>query len=308
MEFLSDADVFIENFKIGTLERWGLGSEALRERFPRLIHSRVPGFGAGGPYAAQPGYDAAVEALCGIMSVKGEADGGALRVGVPVIDLATGQNAVIGILLALQERQRSGRGQLIEATLYDSGIALLHPQLANYYLSGKTPRRSGNKPPNICPYDAFDTRTTPIFLAVGNNRQFAILCRLLGRDDLPRDERFASNAARNSHRALLCAELTRLLAERDCEEVARQLIAAGVPCAPVRTIDQVVADPHTRHRQMIVEGDGYRGTGKLHQPSAGFRPAYGPDPARARDRSRGFRRRAAPPPGRLMALCRRWLL
>ncbi|ABM59332.1 CaiB/BaiF CoA transferase family protein [Verminephrobacter eiseniae] len=261
MELLSDADVFIENFKIGTLERWGLGSEALRERFPRLIHCRVSGFGADGPYGAQPGYDAAVQALCGIMSVNGEADGGALRVGVPVIDLATGQNAVIGILLALQERQRSGRGQLIEATLYDSGIALLHPQLANYYLSGKTPRRSGNKHPNICPYDAFDTRTTPIFLAVGNNRQFAILCRLLGRDDLPRDERFASNAARNSHRALLCAELTRLLAERDCEEVARQLIAAGVPCAPVRTIDQVVADPHTRHRQMIVEVDGYRGTG-----------------------------------------------
>lgn len=261
LELLADADVFLENFKIGTLERWGLGGEALRERFPRLIHCRVSGFGADGPYGAQPGYDAAVQARCGIMSVNGEAGGGALRVGVPVIDLATGQNAVIGILLALHERQRSGQGQMVEATLYDSGLALLHPQLANYYLSGQPPGRSGNQHPNISPYDAFDTRSTQIFLAVGNHRQFVILCRVLGRSDLPQDPRFASNAARNQHRELLRAELTRLLAGRDCEEVARQLIEAGVPCAPVRSIEQVVADPHTLHREMIVEVDGYRGTG-----------------------------------------------
>ncbi|MCJ9714560.1 CoA transferase, partial [Bordetella hinzii] len=173
---------------------------SLRERFPRLVHCRISGFGADGPYGAQPGYDAAVQAMSGLMSVNGEADGQPLRMGVPVIDLVTGLNAVIGILMALQERGRSGQGQFVESTLYDSGVSLLHPQLPNFYLSGKVPQRVGNRHPNICPYDSFETRTTPLFLAVGNNRQFATLCKVLGRPELASDERYASNALRNKHR------------------------------------------------------------------------------------------------------------
>ena len=274
LRLLEDADVFIENFKIGTLERWGLGGAALRERFPRLVHCRISGFGADGPYGGQPGYDAAVQAMCGIMSVNGEEGGAALRVGVPVIDLVTGLNAVIGILLALQERHKSNAGQFVESTLYDSGVSLLHPHLPNFYLNGKTPKRSGNKHPNICPYDAFDTRTVPLFLAVGNNRQFVTLCKVLGRIDLATDSRFVSNAARNQNRDALRDELVMQLSQHDADAIARRLIDAGVPCGPVRTIDQVVADPHTHQRGMIVDIDGYRGTGspvKLSRTPATYR-------------------------------------
>ena len=274
MRLLEGADVFIENFKIGTLERWGLGSEALRERFPKLVHCRISGFGADGPYGSQPGYDAAVQAMCGIMSVNGEEGGAALRVGVPVIDLVTGLNAVIGILLALQERSTSAQGQFVESTLYDSGVSLLHPHLPNFYLNGKVPRRSGNKHPNICPYDAFDTATTPLFLAVGNNRQYVTLCKVLGRPELATDARFATNAERNKHRDALRVELVASLGQLDCVDIAKRLIDAGVPCGPVRTLDQVVADPHTHHRGMVVDLDGYRGTGspvKLSRTPATYR-------------------------------------
>lgn len=280
LRMLEDADVFVENFKIGTLEKWGLGAETLREKFPRLVHCRISGFGADGPYGSQPGYDAAVQAMTGLMSVNGEPDGGPLRMGVPIIDMVTGMNGVIGILLALQERNRSGEGQFVEATLYDSGVSMLHPQLPNYYLNGKVPERSGNRHPNICPYDAFETSTVPLFLAVGNNRQFATLCKILGRPELATDERYVTNAQRNEHRDTLRETLVALLAEKDGQQVSQELVAAGVPCGPVRNIDQVVNDPHTHHRGMIVDIDDYRGTGspvKLSRTPATYRlrpPAF----------------------------------
>lgn len=280
LRMLEDADVFVENFKIGTLEKWGLGAETLKEKFPRLVHCRISGFGADGPYGSQPGYDAAVQAMTGLMSVNGEPDGGPLRMGVPIIDMVTGMNGVIGILLALQERNRSGEGQFVEATLYDSGVSMLHPQLPNYYLNGKVPERSGNRHPNICPYDAFETSTIPLFLAVGNNRQFATLCKILGRPELATDERYVTNAQRNEHRDTLRETLVALLAEKDGLQVSQELVAAGVPCGPVRNIDQVVNDPHTHHRGMIVDIDDYRGTGspvKLSRTPATYRlrpPAF----------------------------------
>lgn len=261
LALLADADVFLENFKTGTLEKWGLSREVLEARFPRLVHCRVSGFGADGPYGGLPGYDAAIQASCGIMSVNGEAGGDPLRVGVPVVDIVTGLNAVIGILMALNERERSGRGQFVEAALYDCGMSLLHPHLANYYLSGAVAARGGNAHPNITPYDMFRTATTPIFLAVGNNRQFATLVRMIGRAEMAEDPRFVSNATRAAHRAELKAELEDGLAGQDCATIAAALIAAGVPCGEVRGLDQVVADPHTAHREMVVEMGAYRGTG-----------------------------------------------
>ncbi|MBE0555454.1 MAG: CoA transferase [Rhodobacteraceae bacterium] len=276
LELLADADVFIENFKTGTLERWGLGQDELLRRFPRLIHARVSGFGADGPMGGLPGYDAAIQALCGIMSVNGEQGGQPLRVGLPVVDMVTGLNAAIGILLALNERAQSGKGQFVEASLYDCGISLLHPHLPNYYLSGKVPAPSGNAHPNICPYDTFATATEPVFLAVGNNRQFATLCGMIGRPDLPDDPRFASNGRRNENRDALKAELEAALAGFDCAELADRLIKAGVPCGAVRRIDQVVADPHTHHREMVVDIGDYRGTGspiKLSRTPASYRLA-----------------------------------
>lgn len=261
LALLETADVFIENFKTGTLDRWGLDRARIERRFPRLVHCRVSGFGADGPLGGLPGYDAAIQAAAGIMSVNGERGGQPLRVGLPVVDMVTGLNAVIGIMMALNERAASGVGQFVETSLYDCAVSLLHPHLPNYYLGGEVPGPSGNAHPNICPYDTFATGTEPIFIAVGNDRQFATLCETVGRPDLPADPRFAANGDRNANRDALKAELEQALAAFECAGLAERLIRAGVPCGAVRTIDQVVADPHTRHRGMVVDIGAYRGTG-----------------------------------------------
>jgi crotonobetainyl-CoA:carnitine CoA-transferase CaiB-like acyl-CoA transferase len=274
---LADADVLVDNFKIGTLERWGLGYEAvLRHRFPRLIHCRISGFGADGPYGGYPGYDAVVQGMAGLMSINGEPDGEPVRIGVAVVDLATGMNATIAILMALVERARSGRGQFVEATLYDSAVALLHPHIANFLLDGKKPRRTGNAHSNIYPYDQFKTGTKRIFLGVGNDRQFERLCNEIGRPDLPGDPRFRGNSDRVANRAALRKALEAALAAIDGEALAIRLLEAGVPAGPVMEVPDVIAHPHTVHREMIVELDGYRGTGnpvRLSRTPAGLRSA-----------------------------------
>ncbi|MGH6760873.1 MAG: CaiB/BaiF CoA transferase family protein [Phyllobacterium sp.] len=274
LRLLETADVFIENFKSGTLERWGLTRAELESRFPRLVHCRISGFGSDGPLGGLPGYDAAIQASCGIMSVNGELGGDPLRVGLPVVDMVTGLNAVIGIMMALNERSVSGKGQFVETTLYDCGVSLLHPHLPNYYLSAKVAEPSGNAHPNICPYDTFATATDPIFLAVGNNRQFVTLCTMIGKPELPDDPRFGTNGHRNVNRDALKAELENGLSSHDCKTIAKKLIEAGVPCGAVRSIDQVAVDPHTIHREMIVDIDNYRGTGspiKLSRTPASYR-------------------------------------
>lgn len=276
LRLLETADVFIENFKTGTLERWGLGREELERRFPRLVHCRISGFGADGPLGGLPGYDAAIQACAGIMSVNGELGGEPLRVGLPVVDMVTGLNAVIGILMALQERASSGKGQFVEATLYDCGVSLLHPHLPNYYLSGKVAGRSGNAHPNITPYDVFATRDAPLFLAVGNNRQFATLCEVVGRPELAQDARYATNKDRNINRDALKVDLEAAMAGFDCGPLAERLVKSGVPCGAVRNIDEVMADPHTHHRGMVVDIGAYRGTGspiKLSRTPATYRMA-----------------------------------
>ncbi|MBZ0229234.1 MAG: CoA transferase [Bauldia sp.] len=259
LDLLSEADVLVENFKTGTLEKWGLGHDAvLAKRFPRLVHCRITGYGDDGPLGGVPGYDAAVQAIAGLMSVNGERSGGPLRVGIPLVDIATGMNAALGILLALFERDRSGRGQLVETTLFDTAVAILHPHLVNYFFSGETPRRTGNAHPNITPYDVFATATTPIFLAVGNDRQFAALCRVLGRPVLSADPRFPSNALRTRNRDDLKTELEALMQGRSCEGLVAELTDQGVPCSPVGDVASLAAHPHTRHRGMIAEIDGVR--------------------------------------------------
>jgi len=277
MALLPEADVLIENFKTGTMERWGIGFETLSKRFPRLVWCRVSGFGADGPLGALPGYDAAVQAMTGLMSINGEAEGGPLRVGLPVVDMVTGLNATLGVLLALQERARSGRGQLVEAALYDSGLSLLHPHAANWFTDGKTPQRTGNAHPNIYPYDALRTGTDPVFLAVGNDRQFASLCQCIGAPDLAQDARFADARSRSVHRAALKDTLESLLQAFDGRELVDTLMARGVPAAPVLTVDAALAHPHTAHRGMLVEmADGYRGIGspiKLQRTPASYRHA-----------------------------------
>ena len=262
LKMLADADVLIENFKIDTLERWGIGYEqTLRERFPRLIHCRVSGFGADGPLGGAPGYDAVAQALGGLMSVNGTSDTGPLRVGVPVVDITTGLSAAIGVLLALVERQRSGRGQFVEATLYDTAVSLLHPQSANWLQSGQTPQLSGNAHSNIVPYDKFATRTCEVFLGIGNNGQWKKLCEFLGQPAMADEPRFATNADRFRHRDELRALLEAHLQQVDGEQLCRDLLAAGIPAGAVRTVPQVLTDPHTLHRDMVVQVEGVQGIG-----------------------------------------------
>jgi len=259
LALLDGADVLVENFKAGTMQRWGLGYDELASRFPQLVYCGITGFGDDGPLGAQPGYDAAVQAVGGIMSINGAPDGPPTRVGIPVVDMVTGMNAAIGILLALQERARSGRGQRVEVSLFDSALGLLHPHAANYFASGKVPARTGNAHPNITPYDQLDTATVPIFLAVGNDRQFGRLCEVIGADALAADARYASNAGRCEHRVPLMAALRARLSAHDGQALAEQLMRAGMPCAPVLGVDEALRHPHSTHRARVVAIDGERG-------------------------------------------------
>jgi len=279
LALMERADVVIENFKIGTLEKWGIGWQQMQSRWPHLIWCRVSGFGADGPLGTQPGYDAAIQAAAGLMSVNGESDqaGGApLRLGVPVVDMVTGLNAVIGVLLALHERQRSGQGQLVDAALYDSALSLLHPHAANWFLNGKTPGRMGNAHPNIYPYDNLPTADGPIFLAVGNDRQFNLLCQHLQCPELATDTRFATAGERSRHRDALRPLLESALRSHQAQPLAEALMRLGVPAAAVLDVPAALEHPHTRHREMVVEMPGYRGLGapvKLGRTPASYRHA-----------------------------------
>ena len=277
MSLLEGADVLIENFKPGTLKRWGIDyAEVLSQRFPGLIHCAISGFGGDGPLGGLPGYDAVIQAMAGLMSVNGEADGEALRIGLPIVDMVTGLNALAGVLLALNERHRSGLGQSLDITLYDCGVSLLHPHVPNYLAAGKTPGRTGNAHPNIAPYDSYCTGTEPIFLAVGNDRQFAKLCEQLGASDLLHDPRFVNNGARSGNRKALKQALEQHMATHDGAVLAPQLIRVGVPCGAIATVDTVVAHPHTAYRGLLVDIGDYRGIGspvKLSRTPATYRTA-----------------------------------
>ncbi|MCB1814500.1 MAG: CoA transferase, partial [Candidatus Competibacteraceae bacterium] len=259
---LEEADVLIENLKPGTLERWGLGyQEVLQPRFPRLIHCRISGYGSTGPLGGFPGYDAIIQAMAGWFSVNGDPAAGPTRVGIPMVDMGTGLYAAVAVLMALLERQHSGQGQYIDMTLYDCALALMHPHVSNYYLSGKVPGLTGNAHPNISPYDRFRTRTVDIFIGAGNNRAFQRLCTLLERPDLAADPRFADNRDRTTNRQELTAELESVLVKLDGEEVCQRLLSGGIPAGPILDTAQAMHAEHTRHRDMAVEKDWYRCVG-----------------------------------------------
>ena len=253
MGLLEGADVLIENFKTGTMERWGMGYAELAKRFPRLVYCRVSGFGADGPLGGLAGYDAALQAQTGLMSVNGEVGGEPLRVGLPLIDMVTGLNAALGIMLALQERSRSGHGQFVESSLYDSGLSLLHPHAPNWFEGHKLPSLTGNAHPNIYPYDAFKTSSVPLFLAVGNDKQFQLLCKHLNAPGLAADERYATAGGRSVNRAPLRASLEAHFASLEGNALAQALMDIGVPCAPVLNVQQALEHPHTAHREIAVK-------------------------------------------------------
>jgi len=260
IELLKSSDILIENFKTGTMEKWGLGYEAvLKNQFPKLIHCRISGFGAEGPLGGAPGYDAIVQAMTGMMSINGQADGEDVRIGAPVVDMGTGLYSTIGILMALQERNKSGLGQFLDMSLYDSALSLMHPHTGNYFLSGKPGKQTGNAHPNIAPYDKFKTATNEIFMGIGNDAGFVRLCKALNLDHLIDDQRFLTNGDRVKNREDLTSYLEKALENVDGVAFSEKLLSAGIPAGPVMNIEEALNHPQTIERKMVISKDDYKG-------------------------------------------------
>ena len=247
------SDVLVENFKVGDMARHGLDAATLRAAHPRLVYCSITGFGQDGPYAQRAGYDFAVQGLGGLMSVTGAADGEPQKVGVAVADLFTGMYATVAILAARRHRDATGEGQAIDMALLDAQVAMLANLGSHYLVGGEVPARQGNAHANIVPYQVFAVADGHIIVAVGNDRQFARLCELLGLAALGQDARFATNAGRVRHRDALIPVLQSVFRARGRHAWLTVLEAAGIPCGPVNDLAEVFADPQVRARGMIVE-------------------------------------------------------
>ena len=256
MRLARDADVLVENFAPGTMERMGLGYDALSAANPALVWCSITGYGSDGPEAGRPGYDFAVQARAGWMAITGEPAGAPMKVGVAVVDVLTGQNAAIAVLAALRERERTGRGQRVEVALFDSALAGLINVAQAALVTGREPARYGNAHPTIVPYQAFEASDRPFVVAVGNDGQWRRLCDGLGWADLGSDARYATNPGRVEHRESLAAELTERFRRRPADDWLSALEAAGVPCAPVQSVREALSDPVLAERGGTWEMEG----------------------------------------------------
>ena len=249
------SDVVVENFKAGALAKYGLNAASLRAVTPALICCSVTGFGQDGPRSDQAAYDFAIQAMGGLMSITGERDdrpgGGPQKVGVPIVDLMTGMYATVAILAALVRRAETGLGETIDLAMLDVSAAFLANQAMNHLVSGRVPQRGGNRHPNVQPQDVFACADGFFVLAVGNDGQFAKLCHVLGKPEWAGDPRFAKNPARVGASAALTALLSEAFAGWTKASIVAALDAAGVPAAPINTVNQVFEDPQLRHRQML---------------------------------------------------------
>jgi crotonobetainyl-CoA:carnitine CoA-transferase CaiB-like acyl-CoA transferase len=253
-ELVRDADVVVENYKVGTLARYGLSYDDLRPLNPRLVYCSITGFGQSGPYAALPGYDFVFQGMGGLMSITGEPDGepggGPMKSGVAITDLLTGMYASTAILAALEHRNVSGEGQYIDMALLDCVVAINGYQAMSYFLSGKPPERMGNAHPNMVPYQVFCCQEGELIVAVGNDSQYAAFCEVIGRPDLAHDVRFTTVEGRNRNRLALIPQIAAQMLTRTMSEWVAKLEAASVPCGPINNMQQVFDDPQVRHRRM----------------------------------------------------------
>ena len=249
---LDGADVLVENFRPRTLERLGYGWDVLRVRWPRLVYGAVSGFGRTGPYSHRPAYDMVVQAMGGLMSMTGHPDSPPTRVGTSVGDITAGLFAVIGILSALHDRERSGQGRMVDISMLDCQVAILENAIARYSATGRVPAPMGARHPSITPFDAFPASDGHLVIAAGNDRLFSVLCHTLGQPRLATDPRFATNEARTEHAAALRSELEAILSTGRVTDWLNRLEAAGIPCGPINDIAAVMADPGVRARNMIV--------------------------------------------------------
>jgi crotonobetainyl-CoA:carnitine CoA-transferase CaiB-like acyl-CoA transferase len=250
-QLVRKSDVLVENFKLGTLEKWGITNEWLEKNAPRVIRCSITGYGSSGPDAALPGYDFILQAESGLMSICGEPDGTPTKYGVAIVDVVTGLYACNVILAALAARNRTGRGQHVEVCLYDSGIAMLINVASNYLVSGKDARRFGNGHPSIVPYTTYPAADGLIAVAVGNDGQFARFAETVGHSEWARDSRFAKNPDRVTNREVLDDLIAQTLKREPSSTWIGKLRAAGVPCGPINSVAEALNDPHTLARGMV---------------------------------------------------------
>jgi len=247
------SDVLIENFKVGGLAKFGLDYKSLAPDCPRLIYCSVTGFGQDGPYATRAGYDLMAQGMGGFMSLTGTADGEPTRAGVPVSDIMTGMYSVIGILAALAQRERIGKGGYVDTALVDTTVGVLANQGLNFLASGKVPARIGNAHPNIVPYQVFPVADGFIIIATGNDSQYQKLCSVLGAPELAKHPNYADNKSRLANRADIVDKLSALTAKFQMQDLADKLEAVGVPAGPINNLDHVFDDPHVKHRGMKLD-------------------------------------------------------
>lgn len=251
-ELAAKSDILVENFKVGGLKKYGLDYESLRQINPRLIYCSVTGFGQTGPFAERPGYDFMVQGMGGLMSITGERDdlpgGGPQKAGVAVTDIITGMYAAVGVLAALQERNRSGLGQQLDIALFDCHVAMLANQNSNFFTTGKAPRRAGNAHQNVVPYQVFATCDGHMIVATGNDTQYRAYCKAIGAPELADDPRFLDNRGRVTHRDVLIARLADIMKAGRRDDWIAKLEAVGVPCGPINDIAQAFAHPQAQAR------------------------------------------------------------
>jgi crotonobetainyl-CoA:carnitine CoA-transferase CaiB-like acyl-CoA transferase len=252
-QLLATADVVVENFRPGTLDAAGFGAADVMKQYPRIVYCSISGYGQTGPRREEPGYDAVMQAEGGLMSITGEADGPALRLGVAITDIVSGLFAAQGVMAALIAREKTGRGQQVDIGMLDATAALLTYQAGNYFVSGQVPARLGNRHPTIVPYESFRAADGEFVIAGGNDEIWRRLCRVIGRPELADDPRYATNKERVMRYDDVRAELEGALATRPRGEWVRELTAAGVPCGSVREISEVLADPQLAAREMVAE-------------------------------------------------------
>jgi crotonobetainyl-CoA:carnitine CoA-transferase CaiB-like acyl-CoA transferase len=250
---LEGADVLVENFRPGALDRLGFSWPLLRERWPRLVYASVSGYGSDGPRGGQPGYDAVLQGETGLMSITGAPDSGPFKVGASLVDVLAGLTAYQGILLALLRRERSGRGGRVEATLFESLLPTLTYQAASYLIAGRDPVRLGNRHPNLSPYETFEAADGHLTVGVGNEALWQRFCAVIERPELERDPRFGTNADRVTNHARLRPILDAVLHQRSVDDWIAALERAGIPCGRVRSVGEALEDPQTAARGLLLE-------------------------------------------------------
>lgn len=273
----AEADIVIENFKVGGLKKFGLDYDSLKKMNARLVYCSITGFGQTGPYSHLPGYDFVAQAMGGMMSLTGERDGPPIKPGVALADVSTGMYATVSILMALRHAERTGVGQHIDCSLLDTQISMLANHALSYLVSGTAPSRMGNVHPNVVPYGIYHASDGPVVIAVGNDTQYAALCTVLECPALVTDDRFAINRLRVENRGVLEPELQSLIAKYKASDLMAKLSERGVPCGPVNTVEQIFEDPFCEARGVVHQFERPDG---VKVPSVAFPGKLSETPAR----------------------------